>query len=159
MKSTQAQIKASIAQYVELQGGYGVVTNIAGIPIKGDRGSYRRNKEMSGLGDVLVCWGGLFLQFEVKRTSQEELSDGQKEHKRRLEHAGGIYYQVTCLDEVIEILKKRRKFNDDLEDSLRTGHVAQDDCVRLRGLIKKKDEVIKKWSDANLKSMNIGGGQ
>lgn len=32
MKQTQASLKASIAEYIELKGGYGVVTNISGIP-------------------------------------------------------------------------------------------------------------------------------
>jgi len=109
VKPTQAQLKASIAEYIELKGGYGVVTNIAGIPIKGRPDVYRKNPEMSGLGDVLCCWGGRFLQFEVKRTSREKLGASQEEHKHRLERAGGKYYQVTSLDEVMEILNERMK--------------------------------------------------
>ncbi len=108
MKQTQASLKASIAHYIETMGGYGVVTNISGIPIKGRPDVYRKNPEMSGLGDVLCCWGGLFIQFEVKKTSKEKLRDSQEDHKYRMERAGGKYYQVTSLDEVIEILKKRR---------------------------------------------------
>jgi len=34
--------------------------------------------------------------------------DAQKDHKYRLERGGGLYFQVTSLDEVIEILSKRR---------------------------------------------------
>lgn len=105
---TQAQLKADIARYIELKGGYGVATNVAGIPVKGRPDVYRKNPEMSGLGDVLCCWGGLFIQFEVKRTAKEKLRDTQEEHRYRLERAGGHYYQVTSLDEVIEILSKRR---------------------------------------------------
>jgi len=108
MKQTQAHLKAQIALYIELHGGYGVATNIAGIPIKGRPDVYRKNPEMSGLGDVLCCWGGVFIQFEVKKTAKEKLRDSQEDHKYRLERAGGLYYQVTSLDEVIEILKKRR---------------------------------------------------
>lgn len=108
MPSTQAQLKADIAHYIETMGGYGVVTNIAGIPIKGRPDVYRKNPEMSGLGDVICCWGGLFIQFEVKKTAKEKLSDSQEDHKYRIERAAGLYYQVTTLDEVIEILKKRR---------------------------------------------------
>lgn len=106
MKQTQAQLKASIAKYIELMGGYGVVTNIAGIPIKGKPSVFRKNPEMSGLGDVLCCWRGSFLQFEVKKTAKEKLRDSQEDHKYRLERSGGLYYQVTTLDEVIEILTK-----------------------------------------------------
>jgi len=108
MKPTQAQLKADIAEYIETMGGYAVVTNISGIPVKGRPDVYRKNPEMSGLGDVICCWGGTFLEFEVKRTAQEKLRESQADHKYRLERAGGLYYQVTSLDEVIRILKKRR---------------------------------------------------
>ncbi len=104
MKLTQAQIKAGIAKYIELKGGYAVVTNIAGIPIKGQPGVYRKNPEMSGLADVISCIGGMFIEFEVKKTAKEKLRDSQEDHKYRLERAGGLYYQVTGLDEVMEIL-------------------------------------------------------
>lgn len=109
MRQTQAQLKRDIAEYIELKGGYGVVTNISGIPVKGRPDVYRKNPEMSGLGDVLCCWGGAFLQFEVKKTAKEKLRDGQEDHRYRMERAGGLYYQVTSLDEVIEILSKRRR--------------------------------------------------
>lgn len=105
---TQAEIKRDIAEYIELKGGYAVVTNISGIPIKGKPEIYRKNPEMSGLADVISCIGGIFVAFEVKKTMKEKLRDSQEEHKYRLERAGGLYYQVTSLDEVIEILRKRR---------------------------------------------------
>ena len=105
---TQAQLKADIAEYIELKGGYAVATNVSGIPIKGNPEVYRKNPEMSGLGDVISCIGGIFIQFEVKKTAKEKLRDSQEDHKFRLERAGGLYYQVTSLDEVIDILKKRR---------------------------------------------------
>lgn len=105
---TQSQIKASIAEYIEIRGGYAVVTNISGIPIRGNPEVYRKNREMSGLGDVISCIGGIFIQFEVKRSVKEKLRLSQAEHKYRLELAGGLYYQVTCLEDVIEILSKRR---------------------------------------------------
>lgn len=108
IKPTQADIKRDIAEYIELKGGYAVVTNISGIPVKGKPNVFRKNPDMSGLGDVVSCIGGLHIQFEVKKTDKEKLRDSQEEHKYRLERAGGHYYQVTCLDDVIEILSKRR---------------------------------------------------
>jgi len=109
VKLTQAQIKADIAEYIELKGGYAVVTNISGIPVGNPKDKiYRKNPEMSGLADVISCIGGMFIEFEVKKTAKEKLRDTQEDHKYRLERAGGLYYQVTSLDEVIEILEKRR---------------------------------------------------
>lgn len=105
---TQAEIKRGIADYIELKGGYAVVTNISGIPVRGKPEVYRKNPDMSGLADVISCIGGIFIEFEVKRTQNEKLRDSQEDHKYRLEKAGGHYYQVTGLDEVIKILEKRR---------------------------------------------------
>jgi len=106
---TQAEIKRDIVKYIELRGGYAVATNITGIPVgKPKDRIYRKNPEMSGLGDVISCIGGTFIQFEVKRTAKEKLRDSQEDHKYRLTRAGGLYYQVTSLDEVIEIVDKRR---------------------------------------------------
>lgn len=105
---TQAEIKRDIAEYIELKGGYAVVTNISGIPVRGKPEVYRKNPDMSGLADVISCIGGIFIEFEVKRTQKEKLRESQEDHKYRLERAGGHYYQVTGLDEVIEILSKRR---------------------------------------------------
>ncbi len=107
-KLTQAHIKKDNAEYIELKGGYAVVTNISGIPIKGNPKAFRKNPEMSGFGDVISCVGGMFIQFEVKRTEKEKLRDSQEEHKYRTERAGGLYYQVTSLDDVVAILEKRR---------------------------------------------------
>jgi hypothetical protein len=104
-KLTQAQIKADIAEFIELMGGYAVVVNVAGIPIKGKPEVYRKNPEMSGIGDVVSCIKSLHIQFEVKSSEDEPLRVAQEEHKYRLERAQGRYYQVTSLDDVIEILK------------------------------------------------------
>jgi len=106
---TQAQTKQAIAQWIEYHGGYAVVTNISGIPIKGKPNVFRKNPDMSGLGDVICCWKGRFLQFEVKRTVKEKLREAQDDHKYRLEKAGGVYFQVISVDDVIEILSLREQ--------------------------------------------------
>ena len=56
IKQSQAHIKAAIVEYIETKKGYGVVINIAGVPVgKPSDRIYRKNPEMSGLGDVLCC--------------------------------------------------------------------------------------------------------
>lgn len=106
-KLTQAQIKADIAEYIELKGGYAVVTNISGVRVgKSSDNTFRKNHEMSGMADVISCIDGTFMAFELKRTAKEKLREAQKDHKYRLERADGLYFQVTSLDEVIEILAK-----------------------------------------------------
>jgi len=104
----QSQIKASIAEWIEWNGGYAVVTNISGIPIKGDFSRMRKNPEMSGLGDVICCWYGVFHEFEVKPNRKAKLDPDQLDHKHRIERGGGFYHQVVSVDDVIAILTARR---------------------------------------------------
>lgn len=106
---TQAQDKATLAEWIEWNGGYGVSVNVSGIPIKGNLGKFRKNPEMSGMGDVLCCWGGIFIYFEFKRPKNDSLREAQEQHRERLERAGGLYFQLSTVDEGIEILKKRRR--------------------------------------------------
>lgn len=106
---TQAQTKKAIAQWIELHGGYAVVTNISGIPIKGKPNVFRKNPEMSGLADVICCWKGQFYQFEVKKNTHEKLREAQHEHRYRMQRAGGFYYQVVDVDDVIHILGRHGK--------------------------------------------------
>ncbi len=106
---TQAQTKKAIAEWIEYNGGYAVVTNISGIPIKGKPNVFRKNPEMSGLADVICCWKGQFLQFEVKKNTKEKLSYAQEDHRFRLIRAEGFYYQVVDVDDVIDILGRHGK--------------------------------------------------
>jgi len=101
---TQAQTKKAIAEWIEYHGGYAVVTNISGIPIKGKLNVFRKNPEMSGLADVICCWRSQFFQFEVKKNAKEKLSYAQEDHRFRLLRAKGFYYQVVDVDDVIHIL-------------------------------------------------------
>ena len=107
-RGKQSQIKASIAEWIEWNGGYAVVTNISGIPIKGDFSRMRKNPEMAGLGDVISCWYGEFHQFEVKPTDKAQLDPDQLDHQHRTERGGGFYHQVVSVDDVIRILEARK---------------------------------------------------
>lgn len=103
---TQAQKKATLAEWIEWNGGYGVPINVAGIPIKGDITKLRYNDEMRGMGDVLCCWLGMLIYFEFKRPKNDSLREAQGEHKVRVERAGGRYYEITSVDDGILILKR-----------------------------------------------------
>jgi len=106
---TQADTKRAIADYVNHHGQYAVIINIAGIPIKGDYTRLRKNPEMSGLGDVLICWLGQMIQVEVKRNKKESLRKAQEEHERRSTNAKGLWWTVTGIDDFIIKLEFYRK--------------------------------------------------
>lgn len=94
VKLTQAMVKRSIADWVNANGGLGTVINVSGIPIKGNPKVFRKNTDMRGMEDVLICWRSKFIGVEVKKTKGEVLSKDQLDRQAAIERAGGIYLVV-----------------------------------------------------------------
>lgn len=59
---------------------------------------------VSGIPDIICCYKGKFMSFEVK-TPQGKLSKLQEITIKRINEAGGIAFKVTSLEEVKNILK------------------------------------------------------
>ena len=59
---------------------------------------------VSGLPDIICCYKGKFIAFEVK-TTQGKLSKLQEVMLERINEAGGMAFKVTSLQEVKDILK------------------------------------------------------
>ncbi|MGN1043545.1 MAG: VRR-NUC domain-containing protein [Acutalibacteraceae bacterium] len=59
---------------------------------------------VSGIPDVICCYKGKFMAFEVK-TSQGKLSKLQEITIKRINESGGMAFKVTSLQEVKDILK------------------------------------------------------
>ena len=58
----------------------------------------------SGIPDIIVCYKGKFLAFEVK-TEKGKLSKLQEITIAKIQKAKGMAFKVTNLEEVEEILK------------------------------------------------------
>lgn len=59
---------------------------------------------VSGIPDIICCYKGKFMAFEVK-TPQGKLSKLQEITIKRINEAGGMAFKVTSLQEVKDILK------------------------------------------------------
>ncbi len=59
---------------------------------------------VSGIPDIICCYKGKFMAFEVK-TPQGKLSKLQEITIKRINEAGGMAAKVTSLQEVKDILK------------------------------------------------------
>jgi len=59
----------------------------------------------AGLPDIICCYRGRFVAFEVK-TSSGKLSKLQEITIRRIQEAGGEAHKVTSVDEVLQILER-----------------------------------------------------
>ena len=58
----------------------------------------------SGIPDIIVCYSGKFVAFEVK-TEEGKLSKLQEITIEKIRNAKGMAFKVTSLEEVKEILK------------------------------------------------------
>lgn len=58
----------------------------------------------SGIPDIIVCYKGKFLAFEVK-TEKGKLSKLQEITIEKIQKANGMAFKVTSFEEVKEILK------------------------------------------------------
>lgn len=59
---------------------------------------------VSGIPDVICCYKGKFMAFEVK-TPQGKLSKLQEITIKRINESGGVAFKVTSLQEVKDVLK------------------------------------------------------
>lgn len=59
----------------------------------------------SGIPDIIVCYKGKFVAFEVK-TEKGKLSKLQEITIEKIRNAKGMAFKVTSLEEVKEILKE-----------------------------------------------------
>lgn len=59
---------------------------------------------VSGIPDIICCYKGKFMAFEVK-TTQGRLSKLQEITIKRINESGGMAFKVTSLQEVKNILK------------------------------------------------------
>ena len=59
---------------------------------------------VSGLPDIICCYKGKFMAFEVK-TEKGKLSRLQEITIKRINEAGGMAVKVTSLQEVKDVLK------------------------------------------------------
>lgn len=60
---------------------------------------------VSGLPDIICCYKGKFMAFEVK-TPQGKLSKLQEIAIKRINESGGMAFKVTSLQEVKDTLKE-----------------------------------------------------
>ena len=60
----------------------------------------------SGIPDIIVCYKGRFIGFEVKRHSGGKQSELQKYHQREIHNTDGICEFVRDIDQVLDVLNK-----------------------------------------------------
>ena len=72
---------------------------------------FKTHGEPSGIPDIIVCYNGQFISFEVK-TLLGRLRKDQECLKRRIEGAGGKWYLVRSADEVEQIILSLRDRGD-----------------------------------------------
>jgi hypothetical protein len=100
-KILESEIQKQILDYLKLKRVFHFKNNTAGI-YKVSTGSYIPSQSV-GAPDIICVIGGTFCGLEVKRPGGKQ-SDNQKAFQDSLEEAGGKYYLVFSLDDVIKII-------------------------------------------------------
>lgn len=57
---------------------------------------------MNGVPDIIVVKDGYFIGLEVKRKGSKQ-SQGQKDFEKLCKEAGGEYYVVSSIDDLVEV--------------------------------------------------------
>ena len=71
---------------------------------KTPNGSFFTATSCTGVSDILCCINGKFVCFEVKHGKNKQTKN-QIEFENEVKKAGGQYYTVYSVDEVMEIFK------------------------------------------------------
>jgi Holliday junction resolvase len=90
-ETTETRIVKKTLKLLRKEGGFWVKTH--GGPF-----------QKSGLPDILGCWKGRFVGFEVKRPGKNP-TEIQKNTIKEIIKAGGIAKIVTSVDEVLNLIK------------------------------------------------------
>lgn len=74
-------------------------------------------RDRRGIPDIIVCFCGLFIAFEVKRTDKDEATKIQKYEIGMIKRANGLAFVVSSVDEVKAVLDGVCR-NDSLTDMI-----------------------------------------
>lgn len=105
---SESQVQQAILAYLGLLRQQGKVywvrnNSFAGFVQRSNGSLGRINNASPGTPDILVCYRGCFIGFEVKSAKGQQ-SATQKFAQREIEDAGGIYIVVRSVDEVKHFL-------------------------------------------------------
>ena len=91
IKISETDIKKQVKEYLDIMSWFS-------FPILQSLGAFK------GIPDRIAIKNGRILFLEIKRTGGK-LSESQKLFQEKIEKAGGEYYVIHSLDELIKILK------------------------------------------------------
>lgn len=97
-------IQDQVIEYLEIKRVFHYRQNSGAFRTKG--GGFVRCVSVTGAPDIVAVINGRYTGIEVKNKFGAQ-SDNQKEFEGRLKTAGGDYWIVRCLDELIEKLNKK----------------------------------------------------
>jgi len=105
-RKLESDIQSKIIKYLESQGAYATKVVVA---------------TKNGVPDIICCYQGRYIAFEIKRDSQkvDRAGELQKWNIQQIKKAGGVGFIVCSLEEVrsiIETIKvsgnQRQKYNE-----------------------------------------------
>ena len=99
-KEKESDIQHAVLQYLSLKGIFHYRNSVGAF--KTERGFYRFGAV--GSGDIIAVIGGIYVAIEIKGTGKSQ-TPAQETFQANLEHAGGQYWLIHSLDELINKLE------------------------------------------------------
>lgn len=99
MKSNEKAIQNAVLEYLSLKKVFHWRNNTGAL--KTENGGFLRFGTV-GSPDVFVIHKGRIIGLEIKDKARQ--SDGQKEFEKAMKKAGGEYYIIRNIDEVMKII-------------------------------------------------------
>lgn len=107
MKTTGAKLESRLQRddvlpYLKARGAYIVKVHVGAF---GKRGT----------PDVLCCYKGRFVAFELKRTAKDKPTDIQQRRIKQIKRAGGIALAISSIEEIEEVLHEISRVQQDCQ--------------------------------------------
>ncbi|MFA6992224.1 MAG: hypothetical protein WC269_03005 [Candidatus Gracilibacteria bacterium] len=106
--STEKETQKAVMKYLGLRHILHWRNQSGQMSIKDNMGNFKgvMNLGMAGSPDIFALHDGTLFGFEIKDIKGKQ-NDNQKDFERRMNEAGGEYYVIRDLNEVIEIFGKK----------------------------------------------------
>ena len=114
---SESKVQSDIIKYLKSKGWF--VQKFKPINLVGGNGDMRLVPTDRGVPDILCCWNGKFIAFEVKAPRlNAQVSSFQQRAIARIRECGGFAYVIHSIAQIEQIIKDTNNFEIQLDSPL-----------------------------------------
>jgi hypothetical protein len=116
-KLVESVIQSQVIKYLKGKGWF--VQKFKPINLVGGKGDMRLAATDRGVPDILCCWNGKFISFEVKAPRvNAQVSSFQQRAIARIRECGGFAYVIHSIAQIEQIIKDTNNFENQVDSPL-----------------------------------------